>query len=115
MITKELVEFVKAQVALGKTRGEIHQVLIAQGGWTPVDIDEALGVPTVPQSPQATASSLDQRPGHNNRAYLWIGLLVSFLLAGFSQFMLAYGLFLLIPALIYVFASSLPAAALFPS
>ncbi|HEU0080615.1 MAG TPA: hypothetical protein VFQ72_01130 [Candidatus Paceibacterota bacterium] len=44
MITKELIEHIKNQSALGKNSLDIKQELISSGGWSASDIDEAFRV-----------------------------------------------------------------------
>ncbi len=60
MITNELVEFIKAQRAVGKDDGFIRQTLLASGGWEHSDVDEALAIAgpsnmAVPRPPQPPA------------------------------------------------------------
>ena len=40
MITKEITEYVKQQLVLGKTEFDIRRELLMQGGWTTSDLDE---------------------------------------------------------------------------
>lgn len=44
MVTKELLEHIKNQLASGKTYPDIKQELISGGGWSASDIDEAFRV-----------------------------------------------------------------------
>lgn len=41
MITQELVEYIKKEIAKGRTREDIRQVLISGGGWNEDDLSEA--------------------------------------------------------------------------
>jgi hypothetical protein len=41
MITQELLGYIRAEVAKGKTREEIHKALISGGGWSEDDLSEA--------------------------------------------------------------------------
>lgn len=41
MITKELISFIKAELALGKNKEQINAELLAGGGWKSDDLDEA--------------------------------------------------------------------------
>ncbi|MFA6520444.1 MAG: hypothetical protein WCT44_02440 [Candidatus Paceibacterota bacterium] len=58
MITKELLVYIRAEIAKGKQREEIHDVLIAGGGWTEDDISEAFREII----PMQNASALPQKP-----------------------------------------------------
>jgi hypothetical protein len=44
MITPELLEYVREEFAEGRTREEIHKILVADGGWSEPDINEAFKV-----------------------------------------------------------------------
>lgn len=56
MVTQELLNYIKQQVAIGKDHGEIKDVLMKGGGWHSEEIDEAfrvltpISVPTQPPS-----------------------------------------------------------------
>lgn len=57
MITNELVEFIKAQRAAGKSDDIIRQTLLAGGGWEHEDVDEAIAIAgpssmAIPRPPQ---------------------------------------------------------------
>lgn len=41
MVTPELLEYVRTEIAKGKTREEIHTILISNGGWSEIDLSEA--------------------------------------------------------------------------
>ncbi len=41
MVTQELLEYIKGEVAKGRTREEIHGTLTSQGGWSEDDLSEA--------------------------------------------------------------------------
>lgn len=41
MVSKELVDYIKQRLTAGHSSKEIEADLLAQGGWTPFDIDEA--------------------------------------------------------------------------
>src|SRR3989344_2174241 len=41
MITPELIGYIRGEFAKGKTREEIHQTLVSEGGWNEVDLNEA--------------------------------------------------------------------------
>ena len=55
MITQELLSYIKAEIAKGKQRDEIHQALVAGGGWTENDLSEAfkeiIPMPSIPPLP----------------------------------------------------------------
>jgi len=57
MVTQELLNYIKQQVALGKDHGEIKDVLMRGGGWHSEEIDDAfrvltpISIPTQPPSP----------------------------------------------------------------
>jgi hypothetical protein len=52
MITEELLEFLRAEHAEGMSIAEMEQLLIAEGGWTREDIQEALSrAGIIPQKP----------------------------------------------------------------
>lgn len=40
MVTPELLEYVRTEIAKGKTREEINKVLISGGGWSQADLSE---------------------------------------------------------------------------
>lgn len=44
MITKELVEHIKNQIALGKDKATIKQELISVGGWSSFDVEEVFNI-----------------------------------------------------------------------
>lgn len=41
MITPELIAYIRGEFTKGKTRGEIHETLISEGGWNEADLSEA--------------------------------------------------------------------------
>lgn len=43
MTTQELINYIKAEIALGKSKQQIHDVLLT-GGWSAVDLDEAFTI-----------------------------------------------------------------------
>lgn len=47
MITPELVAFIKQQIALGKTKEQITELLTAGGSWKKIDIEEAFAMPEI--------------------------------------------------------------------
>lgn len=65
MVTKELLEFIKAQVAQGATRADLEGKLLAQG-WQPQDLAEAFAsvapqpVAPIPQAPQPASAQASQ-------------------------------------------------------
>ncbi len=73
MITKELVDYIKAQRASGKDDGIIRQLLLNGGGWEHGDVDEALAIagpnvfaipkpPAPPQPPRPTTPVVSVMP-----------------------------------------------------
>ncbi len=44
MITPELIQYVREELAKGKTREEIHKVLVSEGGWSEEDSSEAFRI-----------------------------------------------------------------------
>lgn len=42
MITPELLDFIEAELAAGQSREELFRLLKEGGGWTNVDVEEAL-------------------------------------------------------------------------
>lgn len=50
MITPELIGYIRAEFAKGRTREEIRKVLVADGGWTEADLNEAFRTVTPMQS-----------------------------------------------------------------
>ena len=41
MVTPELLEFIRAQFQEGFSKQELVDLLVAEGGWNTVDLDEA--------------------------------------------------------------------------
>lgn len=64
MITDELLDFLRAQLAEGMSTSELEELLIAEGGWTSEDVAEALRrvneplpkAPTSPLAPETTSA-----------------------------------------------------------
>jgi len=44
MVTPELLEYVRTEIAKGKTREKIHTTLISDGGWSEADLSEAFRI-----------------------------------------------------------------------
>ena len=63
MVTQELLEYIRGELAKGLTRDEIHRTLISGGGWTEDDLSEAFSVP-VPDVPvpEVAGSVEPERP-----------------------------------------------------
>ena len=59
MITPELVGYIRGEFAKGKTREEIHKVLVSDGGWSEIDLNEAFRT-VIPMQPQGFTQSLVQ-------------------------------------------------------
>src|SRR3989344_1456997 len=74
MITPELIGYIRGEFAKGKTREDIHKELIAQGGWTEEDINEAfrtvIPLQGFPAPKQKSKISL------HNIAFLIVGILI---------------------------------------
>lgn len=64
MITDELLDFLRAQLAEGMSTSELEELLITEGGWTSEDVAEALRrvneplpkAPTSPLAPETTSA-----------------------------------------------------------
>lgn len=55
MINNEILDYIKTELTAGKSRLEITQKLVAQGGWSRADVDEAFAEmpPATPPQPAA--------------------------------------------------------------
>ena len=88
MVTPELLEYMRGEIAKGKAREEIHKVLISGGGWTEDDLSEAFRI-IIPFSPlsfyspsvsilEPKTESVQQKPtsthGMQNLAFVIVGL-----------------------------------------
>jgi hypothetical protein len=69
MVTQELINFIKSELAKGRSREQIHALLVTHGGWTEIDMAEAFAIaipapaPTVPQKPEAPEGlPVEQQP-----------------------------------------------------
>ncbi len=51
MITPELLNYIKVELAKGRTRDELHKELMADGGWTEGDLNEAWRIAIPMQAP----------------------------------------------------------------
>jgi|GEM_PF-3181666 len=56
MLTPELLDFIRQQLALGLTREELSAMLLSEGGWDKADVDEAFRAvdPPAPTQPAPT-------------------------------------------------------------
>ena len=82
MITPELTEYIKGEFAKGRTREEIHIKLVADGGWSEADLNEAFRT-VVPmqnfaKNPLVTANSFSKKSSGavlENLIFIIIGIL----------------------------------------
>ncbi|OGI93596.1 hypothetical protein A3A03_00805 [Candidatus Nomurabacteria bacterium RIFCSPLOWO2_01_FULL_40_18] len=61
MVTPELIQYIKAEFAKGRTREEVHNDLVKNGGWSEVDLNEGfrsvIPMQSIMQSPVTMQSS----------------------------------------------------------
>lgn len=62
MTTPELLEYVRGEIAKGKTREEIHGILISGGGWSEDDLSEAFRIIIPMQRPAAEVAESEAVP-----------------------------------------------------
>jgi len=76
MITPELIGYIRGEFAKGRTRDEIHAGLVADGGWSEADLNEAFRV-VIPMQGFAAGSSASKKIklSRQNLAFIIIGLL----------------------------------------
>ncbi len=56
MVTPELLDFLRAQLATGMSQAEVERLLVEEGGWDKSDVEEGLaqiGLPPVTVAPTA--------------------------------------------------------------
>lgn len=70
MITPELTEYVQAELAKGKTRDELRKVLLAGGGWSEMDIDQAFRTVAPISSINSDTSALNLNTNSLNNSNL---------------------------------------------
>ena len=54
MVTPELLDFLRSQLATGMSPTEVERLLVEEGGWDKSDVEEGLariGIPTMPVPP----------------------------------------------------------------
>jgi hypothetical protein len=82
MITPELTEYIKGEFAKGRTREEIHTKLVADGGWSEIDLNEAfravIPMQNFTKNPLAGANSFSKKSSGaalENLIFIIIGIL----------------------------------------
>ena len=51
MVTSEIIDYIKGELANGRTREAIHADLVAEGGWIEEDLSEAFKIALSVQNP----------------------------------------------------------------
>lgn len=79
MITDQVLSFIRDQIAQGKTPEDIRQILMAQGGWSSQDIDEAFKAAsesTIPVSTPPIMNTIPDTSSTLSRAIKFTGAFV---------------------------------------
>src|SRR3989338_10639145 len=97
MITPELIGYIRGEFAKGKTREEVRKALLAEGGWTEEDINEAFktvipmqGFPQTSFSPKNVISQQAKRISKADLVFVLVGLLCVVLWYFFSPQITAF-------------------------
>ncbi|OGI62434.1 hypothetical protein A2818_00525 [Candidatus Nomurabacteria bacterium RIFCSPHIGHO2_01_FULL_40_12] len=76
MITPELIGYIRGEFSKGRTRGEIHSALVADGGWSELDLNEAFRtvIPMQGFGSGAVASKLKPRSSLRKVIFLVVAI-----------------------------------------
>jgi hypothetical protein len=89
MITQALIDYIQTQQSAGVPREKITAALLAQGGWTPEQVQEAFQQASHPAVPRDVGAKVDvwaRIQKYNKRTFIgWI-LLIGYIVALVRRF-----------------------------